>query len=618
MRKGFPAMRIGFALVAILLGLLVMTGTAGARGHGRRHRKCKGGKVAVTINGRAKCTPLSKALPQPKEADQSLLSVQQALGTELKGARHHGRKVPSARGVLGANGVKKLEGAVKKGLKLSEGLKSAQGSALSSLAEPLATASAGCGAAGPAPGAQRYQGNGFSGSVDLANGSAQIGVDGGSSGVRIELDLNLCPGGGLKMPGCPDANGNLEGTDESLMAMDMKIFRGSDLILSQRFSFKSKTTIEPVQVGDEAKLQYFEIDHTYTEAATISGVSLNFTYHGHARVTYPGANYDPHNTDVEARVSLAGVDHEQEASDFEFDASLQAKPKADKIFADEVEKVIKRLGVAEEGWMDPNKCAHIDFTPENVSPRLKRAKKGSFQAKVSASKGGSPGGGNWSVLSQDNASIKPTTAHANPATFNYVVTNAGDGINVVVNLKVVSAAGVAERQWVQQTEEEEINHITGTFTVKTVLSGSIIEWSGEATYDRATPGFGAMGFYQLASGTVTGVFSGNYEGGPGCGWEGEKTYPLEKGNAFTVLEVNLGSLEPPDEYTIEATVRGGDPHGIKITGCEGVTESEAPVDMTFETGKAVSDDGIHFGGSSHEEPGNEFTIDQTWNFKGIK
>jgi hypothetical protein len=618
-------MRFARALVLILVGLIAVTGTAAAKGHGHRHRKCKGTKVAVTINGRARCTPLARALPKPKEADQNLTSVQQALGTEFKGLRdRHGRRIRSARGVLGAGGVRKLEGAVKKGLTLAEKLKSARASTLASVAAPFATASgASCGPQSKLVPSAKFNSGGLQAGVDLANGSIQMAVDGGANGLRIEFEMSTCPGqsGGLKIPGCPEADGRLDGSDENLMGVSLKVFQGSELVLDQSFKFKARTVIAPVQVDDNAKLEYFEIDHKYTEDASMSGISLHFVYHGHARVTYPGANYDPHNTDVDARVSVAGVsDTEQELRDAEFDLGFEAKPKADKIFADEVEKVIKALGNAERNWMEPNTCAKITFTPDRNSLKpLKKAQKGSFQAKVESKDGGTPNGGNWSVLKQANGSFNPTSAHANPASFNYVVTGVGDEVFIEVNLKVVSAAGVAEKDWIQPTEPDEINHMTGTFTVKTVLSGSVIEWSGEATYDRIVPGIaGAMGVYQLASGSATGVFSGNWGGGPGCGWEGEKTFQLQKENAFTVLEVKLGSLEPPDEYTIEASVRNGDPSGIKVTGCEGVEEYEAPIDMDFETGKAVSDDGIHFSGSSHEEPGNEFTIDQTWDFKGVK
>ena len=98
--------------------------------------------------------------------------------------------------------------------------------------------------------------------------------------------------------------------------------------------------------------------------ASNNGVSVHFNYHGHARVTYPGASYDPTGTDVEARASVAGVDDSnEELREAEFDLSFEAKPKADKIFAAEVDKVIKALESAEKNWMTPNKCAQIVIHP---------------------------------------------------------------------------------------------------------------------------------------------------------------------------------------------------------------------------------------------------------------
>ncbi len=614
------------ALLAVLVPLLAVTATAAAKGHGGKPKKCKAGKVAVKINGRARCTPLRKALPPPKAADQNLAAVQHALGMDLKGLERHGKKVPSARGVLGAAGLKKLEGAVSKGLTLAQHLKAAKRSTLSSLASPLATASGGC---TPIPAARgqgdKFKSGGLSGSVDLSNGSVQLGIEGGPGGLRVELDLRICDKGGLKLPSCPEANGRLDGTDESLMSMDLKVFQGSEQVFGQSFGFKSRTVIAPVQVDDNAKLEYFEIDHRYSENSSNNGVSVHFNYHGHARVTYPGANYDPTGTDVEARASVAGVDDSNdELREAEFDLSFESKPKADKIFAAEVDKVIKALETAEKNWMTPNKCAQMSFTPETKSLKpLKKDKKDTFDAEVKSADGGKPDSGTWTVLKQANGSFTPTTAHSNPAKFNYTVKKVGDEIFIEVTLKVVSAAGVAEKDWIQPTEPDLINHITGEFIVIETLSGSTIEWYGDATYDRAVPGLGgATGAYLLASGTATGVFSGKSGQGDGCEWTGQHKFTIEKNNAVTVLEVKPGSLEPPYEYNIEATVRNQDPTGVTLTNCVEPKDNgkavEIQPDMDFYTNPQVSDDGIHYKGSSSESPGPGYTIKQDWDFDGIK
>lgn len=45
---------------------------------------------------------------------------------------------------------------------------------------------------------------------------------------------------------------------------------------------------------------------------------------------------------------------------------------------------------------------------------------------------------------------------------------------------------------------------------------------------------------------------------------------------------------------------------------------EAPIDMTFETGKAVGDDGVYISGSTTDTSVPSWTIEKTWNFEGTK
>src|SRR5262249_13897605 len=159
----------------------------------------------------------------------------------------------------------------------------------------------------------------------------------------------------------------------------------------------------------------------------------------------------------------------------------------------------------------------------------------------------------------------------------------------------------------------EINHITGTFTVKTVLGGSVVDWSGNATYDRITPGLGgAVGVYTLASGSVTGVFSGTSGSGAGCQWTGTQTFPLVANDAVTVLSQSPLGFEPPFNYNIEAHLPGADLEGITLTNCtdpnDNGKEYEGSENMSFYTETHVSDDGLKYQGSSFEEPGSGYTV----------
>ena len=246
-------MRFGFVLVAaasvsllIAMPALASGRDTSARKAGKHKlKKCKKQKVPVTINGRRRCLPLKSALPAPKEADQRLLAVQSALRLDLSRIRdRRGRRPPSAPKLLGAKGVKKLEKAIAQGLAAADQM-GARASLSRSLRSRLATASAErCGgSSAPPEQSQSFQGSGFQTTVDVASGAAQIGVDLGEPGFRAELDLGLCELIGkdkLKIPQCPDANGELKGTDESLVYMRLKIFKGSTLLLKQNFNFKGE------------------------------------------------------------------------------------------------------------------------------------------------------------------------------------------------------------------------------------------------------------------------------------------------------------------------------------------------------------------------------------------
>src|SRR5262249_17911741 len=138
-----------------------------------------------------------------------------------------------------------------------------------------------------------------------------------------------------------------------------------------------------------------------------------------------------------------------------------------------------------------------------------------------------------------------------------------------------------------------------------------------------TPGLGGpMGVFKFATGTVTGVFSGKSGDGGGCDWTGQHKFSIGENNVMTVVEVSPGRVEPPYEYSVGATVSNQTHTGVTDTNCSeskyNGTAVEIQPDMDFETGPAVSDSVSHFGGSSSEELGPGYTIDQTWDFEGTK
>jgi hypothetical protein len=540
-------MRFGLVLSAAFLSVLLVTfaaqpapPAAGAPGAPGAGKKCKKRRVPLKINGRRRCVRLKAAIPRPRAADPRLLAARAALKLDLSRFRdRRGRRVVSAGKLLGKRRTRTAQRAIKKGLATLDRLRAR--AAVASISRlPLGADSAGgCGGGGGGHPelTKGFKGNGFDAKVELDKGAAQIGVDLGEGGIRAEIDLGLCDQGEskLKLPQCPDREGRLEGSDASLYYFSLRIFRGAELLLSQSGRFSSKTSIEPIQVDDDAKLEFFEIDHTYRTSVEVGGssqvfsrINLKLTYHGHTRVNYPGATYDPTSTDVEANLEVDGVDDAHEIREAEFDQSLKAKKEADRTFAAEVDKVIKSLDQREKGWNTPNACAEVSFEPVSESVILKRNDSGPLKALVVSKKGGSPSSGKWTVLDRQNATLGPDAALANPATFTYTVTNAGPGLLVSGTFRAVSRVGVAEGTWVEKTTDKappppviEGSFVgTADYDAAELGSGNELhaEWKGAVLlsespplYPPGTPGAPAA-TYQLTAGGMEYTYMGHIDG----------------------------------------------------------------------------------------------------------
>ena len=512
----------------------------------KKTKACKKGRVPVTINDRRRCLSPKAALPGPRAADTRLLAAKAALDIDLGKLRdRRGRRAVSVAKLLGPKGMRTAEGAIKQSLATLDLLKArpAMGSASASANSPppLATASAkGCGGqSNPPKQSAEIKGKGFDAKVDLGTGAATVGLQLGDSGIRAEIDFGICEGSDdkFKAPDCPDAEGTLEASDESTFYMSVRITRGGELLLSQNVDYSVKTEIKPIQVDDDAKLEYFEVDHTYKTGIELGGssqefgrISLRLTYHGSTRVNFPGATYDPTHTDVEVDFDVQGVeaDNLHEIRDIEFDQGLAAKKEADKNFAAAVDKAIAKLGDKEKGWMKPDACAKIEFTPASDTMTLERGDSGGFKAQIDSKAGGSPAGAKWTLVGAQNATVTPARALANPASFNYTVTNAGKGVEVQVTFSATSRAGVAERTWTQPTKEPPppppppaaafAGSVSGSATYGELQLGAgnsmLAEWSGNVKLQRDPP-FEMPGFpvttytYKPVSGSIVYSFTGS-------------------------------------------------------------------------------------------------------------
>jgi hypothetical protein len=462
-------------------------------------------------------------------------------------------------------------------------------------------------------------------------------VDLGKGGVRAELDLGLCDTGGskLKIPECPDAHGELEGTDENLMFAKIRIFKGGELLLSQQFEFSGETEIKPIQVDDDAKLEYLEVDHRYRTSVALGGssqafgpISFKMTYHGSTRVTFPDGSYDPSHTDVDVNLDIAGAaaDELHEVRDVEFDEAFKAKQEADKNFAAEVDKVIAKAREREQGWQQPNRCAEIKFEPVSDSLHLKKDQTGSFKARVDAKKGGSPESAKWTRLDVENATVDPKEALANPTSFNYTVTKAGKDLKVKAKFKAVSRAGVAEDEWTQPTDQG-INHISGTFTQREDESGSIFEWTAKVEFDRSTEAFmgGSDGQYKLAPAdyTVTASGNGGFFAPPlsSCSMSGSGQFALSPEDSGFFVLPRIADTDPyPYTFTIQPAAGAELTYPIAIT-CPNPEDSTSTEWFGSFTASPLnlqnSADGIDYSGSETiEEPTYTKTLE--WSFHGTE
>lgn len=164
-----------------------------------------------------------------------------------------------------------------------------------------------------------------------------------------------------------------------------------------------------------------------------------------------------------------------------------------------------------------------------------------------------------------------------------------------------------------------MNRIAGTIGGTQNNNGSILSWSGSATYVRSLPGPGADGTFNLQTSQYTVVASGRDGSGlTTCNQSGTKT--VMGGTGQIQVSGTPPDLDPPYTYT-------GDLHGppfeaptmkVTLSGCPpGAEDYEgAEVDVTmafapFDVEDQVSGDGVAFTGSRTENFG---ALSVTWNW----
>jgi hypothetical protein len=642
------------------------TAAAKRPGHHKKKSKqktvsCKVGQARIRAGNRSLCVrnslPVAHTTPQAAAAAMALRF--QPGGRDRRGrrslspAKYLGRLQPST--------LKKLERTIATGLTMGEtllpGTVEAHAASAGDATARTAIAGLDCGRSAAlkeyddAPPdvkqkaqqdledfqkSQNYKGDDIDANADFTTGTIKIGVNAKDKGIRIEVGLRECGGDNLTLDSCPTAQGVVEGHDKKELEFSLKITEHGKLVMQHGFKLTGETTIK-AQTGDDGKLDSYDIKHVYELAGTVGGpkqpfgpVTVDYTYIGEAHIDMRSGSQSPPPAVVDVHVSATGVEP-AELIAVEIELAHKAQADADKEFSAEVEKTTARLREKEAGWLKPNACASMHFEPASETLKLNKGQTGTFKSTIEANKGGTPPAATWTLSAQQNASFTPTGGSVNPLSTSYSVTNAGKGLVVSTVVKATSKAGVAEGTWKQKTTQA-LKTITGTFTGRIEWLGSLIEWTGQATFERfevagADPEVASV--FQLTSGQAEVTASGAFVGAD-CTQSGKAT--------ITLQPLSLWTIEQKNESFKYEIIAPWDPNGmvpVTLSNCNPSYLNGTPAELTLnaaaiqsghvdtsgDPSKAAaaleqsSPDGFTFVGSASEERLEE-SYSWSWSFKG--
>jgi hypothetical protein len=618
-------LRIGI-VVALVLGLALTPATAPAS-HGpsaavAKKKRCKKGKVRMKVGKRTRCVKLGKAFPKPKSIDVRKSAAGFVIGANFSKLRdRHGRRLPSLPKLL-RQVDPKAEPALRSAVKYGLGR-------MDTMAQAARAASC---SGGQEPGAIQSTYNAGGGvSVDLTLTAASLGMaiqsDNGQRRVRMELEMPACgDGNAARVDDCPTADGIVRGSDNRHMTVRVTVTEGSTVVWSQGVALRGETTMKGF-VEDNAKLRRIDVHNQEDSTLTLGGSSRGFAplsirtvLQRLATVEMPAGTFNPAPSILAVEVSSSGLSG-SERREVEQQIGGQARQQADRQFRDIVHDAIAKYRERERGWNQPNRCATLTFTPASNTRTLRLGGSGTFTASVQAKPGGSPSTATWTRVGAENATVTPPSASAARPSFRYSgIQQVGPGIFVRATVKAVSKAGVARQAWTQPTQNDAINHITGSFNGTWQFGGSVLSWSGGATYVRAAPGPNANGQFALTAGSYTVTASGkDGTGGTDCTQTGTKTVALTN-NGFVSVQGQPPDYTPPYTYSASAAAIGPSNASMQVTlsGCSDQSSNGKVVTIglaftALDTGSKTSADGVTYSGSHTDIAG---VTSWNWNLHG--
>ena len=295
------------------------------------------------------------------------------------------------------------------------------------------------------------------------------------------------------------------------------------------------------EVGADAKLKSIDVEHTQEVFIVASGgIVIRGGVTRKVRIDMPGGKYDP----ADASVVYFGDRISGDSGASGFASTAQA--------------AIGAYENAEPRWTSfPPTLRRPGLLPrEQHAETEERRRKTTRRLRQVRQDGGQATGARWTLLSPENADFSPTSSQDPAPKISYTVTNAPKGGQVKVTVKFTSTAGVGEKSWTQPTEETEaINKISGTFSHRTEIGGSVFEAAGNATFLRFTPAIfsPAEGSFKLANGLYTFTVSGKAAvGSPSARKKAAASSRCTKKAQFVVFSQAFNE-EPPYEYNFSVS-----------------------------------------------------------------
>ena len=423
---------------------------AGAKAPSRT--KCKHGSVPVKIAGKTRCQRLRAALPRPQRGDPRVAVAQAALAADAGIVRdRRGHRVKPLATLIGRRAYRAILHNLPGALARLDAVKSSRSHRISARA-----ASTGCQSGLPETSAHYNGSEGTAVGVQTrsdGSATAQISTSAGNGlTVSVEFDITECDY--FKVPSCPTADGQLNGTDKNPLHVRITVSNASGTVRSESVTTNSAETLVG-EVADDAKLDQLiindnssfgfvfsgsQIGHVISERATISRQAILNMRFGYAQVVNGSVA-------VSQRVDGVALSHADLIAE-----EQRVKASFDQEFAKIIQREVDRYRKLETGFDTPNTCVQIAFSPTSNTITVTPGSTGSFTADLAMKDGGGAPDGKWTRVAQAGASFSPANATGHQATFHYAVPSNPTGSQMTTSLKATSKAGIAAGDWVQRLQ----------------------------------------------------------------------------------------------------------------------------------------------------------------------